>query len=470
MKHLFVLVLVCTVFVTKSLSQNTTITGSFTQLNDGDTVKLFLYPYGQFTQDYPELTKTFVSKVKNKTFHFNIHLGKNQLIEYRLDIPKQMNSYWFNELLLEYGDHIHLYGDNTKCDFSGKGSYKLSLLKQFKIIEGSIKYNGSLKNYALNINSKKRAVKLLDSLLSHNKARLTKNAFQFLKSGANNLEGYYFSFAAYRPHNDTAVNIIKENWADSTLHDESGIVSSPLTNSALTSRLIARICLLDYLHTRNPIYFSPSKSLRIVYDQIKQNYSGALKDKLLTYLVLAGSASKSLPYCFSDALETVKNPVFLKALKNHLQCVPGMKAMDFAFQDTARVIHRLSDYKGKIVVLDFWFTGCGSCRALTPYLRKVEETFQNKPNVVFISVSIDKTIPIWKSGINSGFYTTSKNEIKLYTNGLADKDPFIVNNNISGAPSLRLIDQRGNWCENPKICTEDDGADLIRLINNNLEK
>lgn len=44
----------------------------------------------------------------------------------------------------------------------------------------------------------------------------------------------------------------------------------------------------------------------------------------------------------------------------------------------------LSDYKGKIVVLDFWFAGCFPCRELTPKLLKLKEKY---PDVVFLGIN-----------------------------------------------------------------------------------
>lgn len=44
----------------------------------------------------------------------------------------------------------------------------------------------------------------------------------------------------------------------------------------------------------------------------------------------------------------------------------------------------LSDYKGKIVVLDFWFAGCFPCRELTPKLLKLKEKY---PDVIFLGIN-----------------------------------------------------------------------------------
>ena len=50
---------------------------------------------------------------------------------------------------------------------------------------------------------------------------------------------------------------------------------------------------------------------------------------------------------------------------------------------------RLSDYKGKIVVVNFWATWCGPCDAEMPMLVKTASSYAGK-NVAFIGVSVDE--------------------------------------------------------------------------------
>lgn len=45
---------------------------------------------------------------------------------------------------------------------------------------------------------------------------------------------------------------------------------------------------------------------------------------------------------------------------------PGYLPPDFTFQDLEGKIHRLSDYRGKVVLLDFWMISCGWCQVGIP--------------------------------------------------------------------------------------------------------
>jgi len=48
----------------------------------------------------------------------------------------------------------------------------------------------------------------------------------------------------------------------------------------------------------------------------------------------------------------------------------------------------LADYKGKVVLLTFWFPGCGPCRAEFPHFENVLKRFQGK-NIVYLAVNVD---------------------------------------------------------------------------------
>lgn len=48
---------------------------------------------------------------------------------------------------------------------------------------------------------------------------------------------------------------------------------------------------------------------------------------------------------------------------------------------------RLSQMKGKVVILYFWHTECGGCRAIMPEINKLYQELKDEPNVVFWAIS-----------------------------------------------------------------------------------
>lgn len=67
----------------------------------------------------------------------------------------------------------------------------------------------------------------------------------------------------------------------------------------------------------------------------------------------------------------------------------GDKAPDFTTQDLAKKDVRLSDFKGKVIILDFWATWCGPCMAAMPHTQKVAAQYKDQGVVVLGSCTSD---------------------------------------------------------------------------------
>lgn len=64
-------------------------------------------------------------------------------------------------------------------------------------------------------------------------------------------------------------------------------------------------------------------------------------------------------------------------------------APDFALQDANGATVHLSDYKGKVVLLDFWATWCGPCKVEIPWFMEFEQQLKDRGFAV-LGVSMDE--------------------------------------------------------------------------------
>jgi len=67
----------------------------------------------------------------------------------------------------------------------------------------------------------------------------------------------------------------------------------------------------------------------------------------------------------------------------------GVLATDFSLVDVEGNSFRLSDFRSKVVVLDFMATWCGGCRAEIPHLGEIWQKEEYRDKIVLVSINID---------------------------------------------------------------------------------
>jgi thiol-disulfide isomerase/thioredoxin len=70
----------------------------------------------------------------------------------------------------------------------------------------------------------------------------------------------------------------------------------------------------------------------------------------------------------------------------------GQTAPQFKLYDMTGHAVSLDQYKGKIVVLDFWATWCGPCRESMPKLDKIQEEYAGKMVLLAINVQEPESV------------------------------------------------------------------------------
>ena len=125
----------------------------------------------------------------------------------------------------------------------------------------------------------------------------------------------------------------------------------------------------------------------------------------------------------------------MKVLKQGPQV--GEAAPAFAVKTLDGKDLKLEDFKGKVVLLDFWATWCGPCVAEMPSLKSLYDQYGGNASFVMISLSLDE-----KQAAPKEF--AEKNGIKWIQGFVGSWEaPAVQDYGVRGIPSVWLIGPDG---------------------------
>lgn len=122
---------------------------------------------------------------------------------------------------------------------------------------------------------------------------------------------------------------------------------------------------------------------------------------------------------------------------------------------------RLSDYRGKVIYLDFWASWCTPCQASFPWLHKMQTRYR-KQGLQVITVNLDKQQNLAKEFLRHH-----------RTNFPVVYDPqghIATRYGVKAMPSSYLIDRHGRIVRVHLGFRESDTAKLEALIKRQLKK
>ena len=123
------------------------------------------------------------------------------------------------------------------------------------------------------------------------------------------------------------------------------------------------------------------------------------------------------------------------ALDEALKLQPGQSAPNFTLDDLDGKPVSLSQFKGQVVLLDFWASWCGPCIGDLPHLRKIKEKTAALP-VVFVNLSLDEDEAAWREAID-------KHAIEGVHVRAGSGSDVAKSYQVMGIPSYYLVDPQG---------------------------
>ena len=147
------------------------------------------------------------------------------------------------------------------------------------------------------------------------------------------------------------------------------------------------------------------------------------------------------------------------ALAEALKLQPGQPAPDFTLYDLDGQPVSLSQFKGQVVLLDFWASWCGPCIGDLPDLRKIKEKTVAHP-VTFLNVSLDADEADWREAV-------AEHEIEgVHVRADGWGEDVAKSYQVNSLPSYYLVDSQGLIVERLRILRDTD--EIVATIEKSL--
>lgn len=140
------------------------------------------------------------------------------------------------------------------------------------------------------------------------------------------------------------------------------------------------------------------------------------------------------------------------------------KGEDIVFQTIDGKPFYLSDFKGKVVYVDFWASWCGPCRKEFPYSKALHEklTEKQQKKVVFLYISIDQSPAAWKQALQTLQLPGEHGHVSVNLNA-----QLLRKYAIESIPRYMIIDKKGNVVlpNAPRPSFPDTLSEILKLVD-----
>lgn len=215
------------------------------------------------------------------------------------------------------------------------------------------------------------------------------------------------------------------------------------------------------LHDRKNLHFLNYKRRvdSLTIDFVKRNSASSVAALAMIDSYLNDTDRKQAVKGYALLSEKGKSTFYAKRIKQFIDTAvaisKGNEAPAFTLADLTGKAVKLSDYRGKYVLLDFWASWCPPCRAEHPLLKQLEQRYGKE--IVFLSISMDAVSKSWKQAVQADQLTWTQLNDPQSTNGeVADSY------GIKSLPFNCIIDPDGKI-----LATKLRGQDLANFLSKN---
>ena len=173
--------------------------------------------------------------------------------------------------------------------------------------------------------------------------------------------------------------------------------------------------------------------LRDTQSGLQQSTKGEVKTNIttkVTQIAINDDVDDSL-FTFTPERKWTQVETLLLPQEKNLS-LTGLRAPDFALKSLNGEQLHLSDYRGKVVVIDFWATWCGPCRQELPSVNKLRTEYAD--NVQFLTVNNED------AGKVRGFLQKNNYGLEVLMDGKKDVQRQY---RVNAIPTTLIVDRDG---------------------------
>lgn len=322
---------------------------------------------------------------------------------------KHFNKVWLSK---RQGWNNQFY---DSADIAPDGTWKLTLDKDIPTL------------YNLDIAKWDRVTVFTDADMNINsrgydtaKVKIKNPPYVFIEGSADNHFINLIDHASYRNY-QTMIAAGKEIYYAGLSKDSSWSIylKSVDPYRQLNEDFRERLLLLINIYKDRPV---------VLYGLSKLNWENDQE----TILPILNGLRQKYPW-FKDVEEMQRSMEAKIAASNLLK--PGMPIPVINYPNDKGITQAFKQYEGKYLLIDFWASWCGPCRASVPKVKKLYSTYKDKGFEV-VSISIDDNKKAWEKAMIE--------ENMPWQQWLSpDKNETMQKFLFSGIPTLYLVDRQG---------------------------
>lgn len=368
-----------------------------------------------------------------------VKAGDDVLIKLHPVLGKYRNTAGYDN-----GEPIFLY--NWRPEFSGKGSEKM------KIAYKTERYIQDIKI----IPSKPKMSRVENAAFYFDYFVNKINAYkQELEEFRDSMEPKDYAMAqvdAYGSLYKFLVEVILRNtyYSDelekmqqkATLEKIFELIRPDLINSELLAKSPDYVGFLKTYFEAIMFIERPKEGLSRIISLLDEHINNTqLKERVLTYTLMDDFYKKPQQELYDYAMSNVSDSYALSQLESLKLFLKGNKEFDFSLPNEKGEYHKLTDYKGKVVLIDFWYMGCLPCRAyIQDVVKPLVAKYTGDADVEFILINLDKEA-VFKRVVDQG--VVPKEIVNLNTEDLQFSHPLIKKIGINAYPYPMLFSKDG---------------------------